>query len=190
MAWGYWSATTVSDRARSPRRSTAPVHSHIPSSIPSAPAASQHSQHSPFPVNQTASESPEDEDYQPAPLSGRPSLVDIEFTGPLGDLRDREPSISLPPMCSHSHMQRSSPGVMRDFPPDLPLDFPAGYSVSREVLGGNVSPSPPMFRHEHDHDHGCYYHQTSAHVHHHQCLVHDVGGSDDEDLDPGYATGK
>lgn len=159
MAWGYWSATTVSDRARSPRRGTAPAHSHLPSSMPA-------------PVSNNP-ESPEEEDYQAAPLqlSRRPSLVNIEFTGPL--------EAPLQPMCSHF----GGPAI-RDFPipPDLPLEFPPGFS--RDVL----NPSPPMFGHKHEH--GCFYHQTAAHVHHHQCLVHDVGASEDEDGEPGYATGK
>ncbi|CAH0753270.1 unnamed protein product [Bemisia tabaci] len=157
MAWGYWSATTVSDRARSPRRGTAPAHSHLPSSMPA-------------PVSNNP-ESPEEEDYQAAPLqlSRRPSLVNIEFTGPL--------EAPLQPMCSHF----GGPAI-RDFPipPDLPLEFPPGFS--RDVL----NPSPPMFGHKHEH--GCFYHQTAAHVHHHQCLVHDVGASEDEDGEPGYAT--
>ncbi|KAF6211186.1 hypothetical protein GE061_014301 [Apolygus lucorum] len=133
MAWGYWSASAVHDRGRSPRRGNSAVE----------------------PDNGL-----EDEEYPP-PMSRRPSLADIEFSGPavvhvLGGSGGRPP-LSLPP-------------------PIVP-----------PVVGPGTSgiPPPPAVPRQHE----CFMHQSSALVHHHQCRVHDLSPSDEED-EPTYATGK
>lgn len=110
MAWGYWNATTVV----SDRSSRSPRRSN-PQEF-------------------------EEEEEEPAPLSRRPSLVDIEFTGP---------GVVCPP-----------PPPPRAIPPPAVL---------------------PLARHD------CYLHHSAAIVHHHQCTVHNLSPSDDED--PVYASG-
>ncbi|XP_039300986.1 atypical protein kinase C isoform X3 [Nilaparvata lugens] len=149
MAWGYWSATTVPDRGRSPRRQAAPTPT--PPSPP-PPVASSHQGEPSGP--------PEPEEYAPPPppLSRRPSLVDIEFSGPGGAL-----ALVLcgnPPRPGVNSLPRGMAG-------------PAGLSAST---------STTILRHE------CFLHQSSALVHHHQCRVHDLSGSEDEDPEPGYAS--
>lgn len=79
MAWGYWSASSVQDRGRSPRRGAVQAGARGAESAGSG-----------------------DEDYAP-PLSRRPSLADIEFSGPgsaiahvLGQGGGPRPGLSLP----------------------------------------------------------------------------------------------
>lgn len=157
MAWGYWSATTVPDRGRSPRRQTT-AQAQIPAAAPAPPAASSHHVETAGPA--------EEEDYAPPPpLSRRPSLVDIEFSGPGGAL-----ALVL---CGN---------------PPRPVNvnsLPRGISGPSTLVapGAPTTSSTTILRHE------CFLHQSSALVHHHQCRVHDLSGSDDEDPEPGYASG-
>ncbi|XP_075214362.1 protein kinase C iota type isoform X2 [Lycorma delicatula] len=150
MAWGYWSATTVPDRGRSPRRQA----NQVPAATPAPPGASSHHVETAGPA--------EEEDYAPPPpLSRRPSLVDIEFSGPGG-------ALAL---------------VLCGNPPRPVNSLPRGISgPSALTAGAATTSSTTILRHE------CFLHQSSALVHHHQCRVHDLSGSEDEDPEPGYAS--
>lgn len=146
MAWGYWSATSVQDRGRSParRQATTPTPREV-SSSPAPPGASN---------SGGSSGSVEDEEYAPPPASSRrPSLTDMEFGGPVG-------SGALALMLSRP------PGL-----DSLPRGLPPGSTTT-------------ILRHE------CFLHQSSALVHHHQCRVHDLSGSEDDEPEPGYASGR
>lgn len=158
MAWGYWSATTVPDRGRSPRRQqTASAPSQVPSVPPAAPGGSHHHHNN----GGGSGGSVEEDDYAPPPASRRPSLVDIEFGGPGGAL-----ALVL---CGNT----PRPG-MNSLPRSL---------VGPNALAATTS-TTTLIRHD------CFLHQSSALVHHHQCRVHDLSGSEDEEVEPGYASGK
>lgn len=139
MAWGYWSATSVPDRGRSPARRQTTTPTPV-SSGPPAPAASN------------SSGSADDEDYAPPPpVSRRPSLAD-EYGGPGG--------LALV-LCSNTGRAPGHDSLPRSLP----------------LTGSNI------LRHE------CFLHQSAALVHHHQCRVHDLSGSEDDEPEPGYASG-
>ncbi|KAG8282354.1 hypothetical protein J6590_037722, partial [Homalodisca vitripennis] len=55
-------------------------------------------------------------------------------------------------------------------------------SLPRGVTMGPGS-TTTILRHE------CFLHQSAALVHHHQCRVHDLSGSEDDEPEPGYASG-
>lgn len=166
MAWGYWSATTVPDRGRSPRRHTASTNtSQVPTAAPAIPGGSHrhhHHNNGGGSGGSGGSSGPvEEDDYAPPPSSRRPSLVDIEFSGPGGAL-----ALVL---CGNT----PRPGVN-----SLPREL-----VGPSAMTAATTSTTTILRHE------CFL-QSSALVHHHQCRVHDLSGSEDEDPDPGYASGK
>ncbi|KAL1122238.1 hypothetical protein AAG570_003643 [Ranatra chinensis] len=140
MAWGYWSASTVQDRGRSPRRSGGGGGGGGPQQPP--PESLQQQQQ----PQQGAEEGS-------VGSSRRPSLADIEFSGPGGALAHV--------LCAGLRPPPLPPPQAPPAPPALAVAPPP--------------PPPPLVRHD------CFMHQSAALVHHHQCRVHDLSPSDDED---------
>lgn len=158
MAWGYWSATTVSDRGRSPRRNQTPVSTvaSIPN-VEERPAVSQYSN-----VNSNNNTVPPPLEFDvPATFSRRPSL-DLGH-GPQGAL--------AVVMCG-AH----GPQIARQGPGGT---LSAGNTLtrigSRHTATAVVDYAVP----HHFHHHGGY---IEYHDHH-------LSPSDDDDSEPGYATG-
>ncbi len=209
MAWGYWSAATVSDRARSPRRNTSTSFatvSHFASSLPPAsiipppPAAPafhrpqhvyghiQPHHHQPACYNHNSTVgSGSDEEYPPvtSTLSRRPSFADIEFTGPVPAGRP------LTLLLEGANLSRP-PSAMNTFPRSYhhhhhhgEHDMRAsGRSITAATSTNTLYTRGSIRRGE------CYVHQPI--IRHHQCQIHrqDYASDDDDELDPAYATGK
>ncbi|RZB40760.1 hypothetical protein BDFB_001352 [Asbolus verrucosus] len=87
MAWGYWSATTVSDRGRSPRRNQNGTanHQQLPVAVENRPSVSQTYAGAPVNSNNNNTAPTTAEFEEVAAFSRRPSL-DLTLVGPQGAL--------------------------------------------------------------------------------------------------------
>lgn len=156
MAWGYWSATSVSDRGRSPRRGqNVSTVSNIPVTIEDRPAVSPYTNVN---SNNNTTQIPPPVEFDIGPsFSRRPSLD-------LGHGPDRALAVVL---CGAHGPSGQRGGTLS-----------AGNTLTR--LGSrhqatNVEYAVP----HHFHHHGPY-----VEYHHDQ-----MSPSDDDDSEPGYATG-
>lgn len=156
MAWGYWSATAVSDRGRSPRRNQG-----------ATPAAS-------MPVAVEESRAPAVRDYANVNSNNNTVPPPLEF--------DIAPSFSRRPSLDLGH-QAGLSVVM------------CGAHGPRQVPGGTLSAGNTLTRLGSRHQastqvvdyavpHHLYHHGGYVEYHHDQ-----LSPSDDEDSEPGYATG-
>lgn len=166
MAWGYWSATTVSDRGRSPRRNnqngTATHHHHHQAAPPQSKAVVEEE---PPPVTQqtyapaAAPLQQEFEEEAASSFSRRPSL-DLHLGGPQGALAGI--------LCAaHSSKQGGT--------------LSAGNTLTR--VGSRhtaVEYAVPHHLYHHHHHGGATYLE-----YHHKLSFSD----DDSGSEPGYATG-
>lgn len=165
MAWGYWSATTVSDRGRSPRRGqNVSTVSNIPVTMEDRPTVSTFSN-----VNSNNNTTmtphnvvvpPVEFDIGPS-FSRRPSL-DLGH-GPQG---------ALAVVLCGAHGGRPQGGTLS-----------AGNTLTR-VGSRHTATSVEYAVPHHFHHH----HATAAYVEYHHDH-HQLSPSDDDDSEPGYATG-
>lgn len=170
MAWGYWSASTVSDRGKSPKRQSSSLsfyNHHLPTSNPAPPSTSYYSHQ---PLHSTSSfGSIEDDDYHHTPtFYRRPSLGDIEFTGP--------GSLSL-------LLNQSIPPSRPRTPPPRHLYAPPTSLSLPDSCGSTMAMRQNM---------NCFGYQSTPIVQHYPCSVHDPSPSPSisDDEDHVYATGK
>ncbi|XP_060839734.1 atypical protein kinase C isoform X3 [Rhopalosiphum padi] len=163
MAWGYWSASTVSDRGKSPKRQSSSLgfyNHHVPISTPAPPSTSYYQHQS---LHSTSSfGSIEDDDYHhTSTFYRRPSLGDIEFTGP-GSL-----SLLLNQAIPPSRPRTPPPRHLYAPPTSLSLPDSCG---SNMTMRQNIN---------------CFGYQSTPIVQHYPCSVHDPSPSpsisDDED---------
>lgn len=225
----------MQDRGRSPRRQSEKCQyaQHLSCAEPEPPVPACHSYHHPPAQAQCSSGSGgsgasagslEEEEYPhhlqhhlppvPVPLSRRPSLIDIEFSGPGRDVGlmygSRLSGLnSLPRSLHDTYDRRDEHYDRREDPFDRREDhfdrreehfdrredhFDRQSIMSREDAfdrreymrrerEGSSSSYLDSGRGE------CYVHQSAALIHHHQCHLHDLSGSEDEEPEPGYATG-
>lgn len=105
--------------------------------------------------------------------------------------RGRSPARRQTPAPAAPTASNSSGSGEEDYGPPVPVS-------RRPSLGDPVDPSgalalvlcgPPPPRPTTILRHECFLHQSAALVHHHQCRVHDLSGSEDDETDPGYASG-
>lgn len=159
MAWGYWSATAVSDRGRSPRRNqnqpaSIPT-SNIPVTVEERPAVTPY-------VNSNNNTVPPPLEFDiPATFSRRPSL-DLGH-GPQGAL--------AVVMCGAHGPQpaRQGPGGT----------LSAGNTLTR-IGSRHTATSVVDYAVPH------YHHHHGGYIEYHD---HRLSPSDDDDSEPGYATG-
>jgi len=170
MAWGYWSASTVSDRGKSPKRQSSSLafyNHHIPISTPAPPSTSYY-QHQP--LHSTSSfGSIEDDDYHhTSTFYRRPSLGDIEFTGP--------GSLSLLLNQTVPSSRPRTPPLRHLYAPPTSLSLP-------DSCGSTMAMRQSM---------NCFGYQSTPIVQHYPCSVHDPSPSPSisDDEDHVYATGK
>lgn len=136
----------------------------------------------------------------PVPLSRRPSLIDIEFSGPGRDVGMMYGSRlsglnSLPRSLHDAYDRRDEHYDRREDHFDRREDhFDRQSIMSREdafdrreyMRREREGPSSSYL----DSGRGeCYVHQSAALIHHHQCHLHDLSGSEEDEPEPGYATG-
>ncbi|XP_050502153.1 atypical protein kinase C isoform X1 [Diabrotica virgifera virgifera] len=159
MAWGYWSATTVSDRGRSPRRNQNNTSNHaqsMPITIEDRPSVSQ----SYIPVNSN--------NNAPAPQT---TNVEFEEITPVHHQLSRRPSLDLGPqgtlagiICA-AHGSRPGGGTLS-----------AGNTLTR--VGSRHTAVEYAVPHHFYHHHACVeYHQPQLSF-----------SDDDSSSEPGYAT--
>lgn len=157
MAWGYWSATTVSDRGRSPRRNqNSSTVSNIPVNVEERPAVREYSN-----VNSNNNTVPPPLEFDiPASFSRRPSL----------DLGHGPQAVIICGAHGPQHARQGPGGTLS-----------AGNTLTR--LGSRHTAQTVVDYAVPHH----YYHQGD----HHYVEYHDhrLSPSDDEDSEPGYATG-
>jgi hypothetical protein len=229
MAWGYWSASTVQDRGRSPRRQSEKCQyaQHMSCSEPAPPAPACQSYHHPPAQAQCSSGSGgsgasagslEDDDYPhhlqhhlpPVPMSRRPSLIDIEFSGPGREVGmvygSRLSGLNSLPRSLHEAYDRRDEHYdrrdehydRRDEHYDRRDDHFDRQSIMsredafdrREYMRREGPSSSYLDSATNSLRRGeCFVHQSAALIHHHQCHLHDLSGSDDDEPEPGYATG-
>ncbi|KAI5712190.1 hypothetical protein M8J75_006531 [Diaphorina citri] len=228
MAWGYWSASTVQDRGRSPRRQSEKCQyaQHMSCSEPAPPAPACQSYHHPPAQAQCSSGSGgsgasagslEDDDYPhhlqhhlpPVPMSRRPSLIDIEFSGPGREVGmvygSRLSGLNSLPRSLHEAYDRRDEHYdrrdehydRRDEHYDRRDDHFDRQSIMsredafdrREYMRREGPSSSYLDSATNSLRRGeCFVHQSAALIHHHQCHLHDLSGSDDDEPEPGYAT--
>lgn len=163
MAWGYWSATTVSDRGRSPRRNQNNTTNHtqaLPVTIENRQPVTQaytiavNSNNNSTTTTQVASEF-EEVDTPHHQLSRRPSL-------------DLGPQGALAGILCAAHCSRQSGGTLS-----------AGNTLTR------VGSRHTAVDYAVPHHFPFHHHHAFIEYHHTQLSISD----DDSISDPGYATG-
>lgn len=159
MAWGYWSATTVSDRGRSPRRNqNGSTNQTIPVTVEDRPQNATYATTSVNSNNNT--QTLEFENNPPSNFTRRPSL-DLGTMGPQGTLAGI--------LCA-AHGSRQNSGTLS-----------AGNTLTRvgsRHAAVNVEYAVPHHMHHHHHAAYVEYHQTQLSF-----------SDDDSSSEPGYATG-
>lgn len=166
MAWGYWSATTISDRGRSPRRNQNGTSTTVTHSVPvttleiERPCVSQTYSSASTVINSNNNPQQQVSDYEVATgLSRRPSL-DLGSLGPQGALAGI--------LCAaHGSRQQQGAGTLS-----------AGNTLTR--VGSRHTAVEYAVPHHFHHHHAAYieYHQAQLSF-----------SDDDSSSEPGYATG-
>lgn len=170
MAWGYWSATTISDRGRSPRRNQNGTATAAPAthSVPittieiERPCVTQTYSTASTVVNVNSNNNPQHQmsDYEVATaLSRRPSL-DLSTLGPQGTLAGI--------LCAAHGSRQQGAGTLS-----------AGNTLTR--VGSRHTAVEYAVPHHFHHHHAAYI------EYHHQAQL--SFSDDDSSSEPGYATG-
>ncbi|KAJ3645837.1 hypothetical protein Zmor_023464 [Zophobas morio] len=164
MAWGYWSATTVSDRGRSPRRNQNGTVNHqqsMPVTIEDRPSVSQ--TYAGVPVNSnnnntsSSTNTTVQSEFEEVPTFSRRPSLDLTLVGPQGALAGI--------LCAaHSSKQGGT--------------LSAGNTLTR--VGSKHTAVEYAVPH-----HLYHHHPTYIEYHHKQLSFSD----DDSSSEPGYATG-
>lgn len=181
MAWGYWSATTISDRGRSPRRNqngtTTAITTHpVPATTTittleiERPCVTQTYSTASTVVNSNNQTVVSDYEVATTGLTRRPSL-DLGSLGPQGALA----GILCAAHGSRQQQQQQQQGVVGT--------LSAGNTLTR--VGSRHTAVeyavPHHFHHHHHHHHAAYV------EYHHQAQL--SFSDDDSSSEPGYATG-